>query len=72
METAFIVVRIGATTNVTKIHPTMESAKAEAERLCRKERAEFAIFRAIAYVKPSDIPVKWEEISDPFDRREIG
>jgi hypothetical protein len=45
----------------TLYHDSLETAKAEAERLCRKERARFIVLKVVAMCDIGEMPVKWEE-----------
>ncbi len=62
MDKFWIVMRDKSETYVVKRHVTEEEAKAEAERLCRKENARFFILEVTAYVEPKDMPVAWQEV----------
>lgn len=42
-------------------HESLEDAKEEAERLCRREEQEFAILEVIEVCKPKQAPVEWSK-----------
>ena len=42
-------------------HPTLDRARAEAERLCRKEGCEFMVLEVVGKCGPG--PVRWEEFT---------
>ncbi|KKU46095.1 MAG: hypothetical protein UX65_C0010G0026, partial [Parcubacteria group bacterium GW2011_GWB1_46_8] len=42
-------------------HPTLDRARAEAERLCRKEGAEFLVLEVVGKGGPG--PVRWDEFT---------
>ena len=43
-------------------HETLESARIEAERLCRKENMTFFVLEAVQYVTTADVPVTWNRV----------
>lgn len=43
-------------------HPTIESARAEAERLCKQTRQKFYVIQAVAVVETAEPPIKYTEI----------
>ena len=45
----------------SKIHPTLEEAKQEAERLCAKEGKEFLVLQVVSKCRLQACPVVWEE-----------
>lgn len=45
----------------TLYHDSLEKAKEEAARLCRKERARFVVLQVVAMCDIDEVPVKWEE-----------
>ena len=48
----------------TKWHDTLKEAKAEAERLCRKERTSFHVLKLVETCSVEEIPVKWKVADD--------
>jgi len=42
-------------------HDTLEKAKAEAERLCRKENVRFCVVKLVGMCEVDMAPVKWTE-----------
>ena len=64
LDNKYAVVRLapeGAPMQFKKWHDTYELAKAEAERLCRKEKDTFGIVRLVSYCEVEETPVKWTE-----------
>lgn len=61
MEERYAVVRENVEFRFTKWHDTLEQAKAEAERLCRKERSVFVVLKMVACCSVEEIPVTWRE-----------
>lgn len=59
-ESFWFVARDCQRTTVSMRHDTLESARAEAERLCDQERAAFIVLEAVARVEPFR-RVVWEE-----------
>lgn len=59
MEKFWIVIKDIKETYTSKRHPSEEEAKAEAERLCKKENARFFVLEMVAYVEPQEPPVIW-------------
>lgn len=53
----------------TKFHDTLEEAKAETERLCRKERTTFLVLKVVGECHVEETPVKWEE--EVFEYRDV-
>lgn len=54
---------VGANTEWTKTrHKTLELAKNEAERLCRKEQQAFIVLEAVEYVSVPAKPLEWRKI----------
>ncbi len=59
----FAVVRVSfSECSFSKLHTDFETAKVEAERLCRKERTKFYVMEIKAQCYVPETPVKWEEI----------
>ena len=48
----------------TKIHFSFEEAKAEAERLCKRERCPFLVIQIIGTVLIPEIPVSYMSMKD--------
>lgn len=44
------------------LHPTLEEAKTEAERLCRKEKATFYVVELLEKCFTNETPVTWEKV----------
>lgn len=64
MKSRYAVVRSAIEFKFTKWHETYNEAKAEAERLCRKERMPFTILKEMAFCYTEEIPVNWTELSN--------
>ena len=64
MKSAYAVVKDVEFDNQKKFtlwHDQYGMACAEAERLCRKERARFLVLKVVATCDVGDMPVKWEK-----------
>lgn len=48
--------------NFTKFHDTLEIAKEEAARLCRKEGVSFFVLELVGRCDVENTPVKWTEL----------
>ena len=59
MEKFWVVMRDKCESYVSKRHAGEAEAKAEAERLCKKENARFIVLEVSAYVEPQEPPVVW-------------
>lgn len=59
METFYIVLRNKHETYVSKRHASLDEARAEAERLCRKEADVFYVMAVAGCAQPSYPPVEW-------------
>lgn len=44
-------------------HPTLESARQEAERLAKQTRQKFYVIKAVAVVEPTEPPIIYKEIA---------
>ena len=68
MKSPFYVVvresKPGWTNNVSVYHPTIEDAKAEAERLCVKHGDRFYVMAAVGFVEPMAPPTLWVPVVD--------
>jgi hypothetical protein len=51
-----------AASYISKRHPSEDTARAEAERLCKKENGRFHVLHTVAYVDPNEPPVTWHEV----------
>jgi hypothetical protein len=63
----YAVVRIEQEGNSMKFalwHDTYQRATDEAERLCRKERAQFGVLKLMAVCSVNEIPVTWTEFGN--------
>ena len=54
----------------TTEHLTLDEAKIEAERLCRKEGKRIAVLECIGYVKEREVPIDFVEATETFG--EVG
>jgi len=59
MEKFWVVLRDKAETYVHKRHSSLEEARAEAERLCRKENARFYVLAVVGLAQPCSQPIEW-------------
>ena len=59
MEKFWVVIRDRTETYISKRHASEDEAKAEAERLCKKENARFIVLKVSAYVEPQEPPIVW-------------
>ena len=59
MENFWIVIRDKPETYVSKRHYSLAEARAEAERLCRKEAVRFYVLRVVGCAEPMRPPVQW-------------
>jgi hypothetical protein len=64
MKKFWIVMRDQDATRVMFRHASEEEAKAEAERLSKKEKARFFVLEVTAMVEPMDTPVEWKTINE--------
>ena len=65
-EVFWCVMRDKGESYVSKRHPCFESAKMEAQRLCRKEGGRFYVLQLVGYVQPSPTPIEWVDLTmDP-------
>lgn len=48
-------------TYISKRHESMEAARTEAERLCRKEGGRFYVMAVCGFYEPQETPVVWRE-----------
>ena len=55
----YIICRDKLPTQVTVTHGSLDAAKAEAERLARKQNDRFMVFELIGVVGPTQPPVAW-------------
>ncbi len=66
----FIVLRdpdgSGWQNKVTHIHPSLESARIEAERLARQHGKRFLVFQVVGAAQPAPVPVEWARATDPL------
>ena len=72
LQAQYIICRDKLPTQVTVTHGSLDAAKAEAERLARKQNDRFMVFELIGVVGPTQPPVAWtwrEEIpaAEHFD-----
>lgn len=51
------------TYSYSKWHDCFADAKAEAERLCKKEQVSFYVLKVVAKCKIDERPVVWEEVN---------
>jgi hypothetical protein len=69
------VVKDAPTTSFGRRYPTLEAARAEAERLARKERfATFLVLRAVGAAGPVSPEIEWRDAApaEPDDERGGG
>ena len=62
MEKFWMVMRDDYNNYSKNRHESEESAKNEAERLCKKEGCRFLVLRVVAYVEPKNPPVSWQTV----------
>lgn len=55
----WIVMADESRTSVGHRHPTLESARAEAERLARENRRRFYVLHVVGHAQPMSPPVQW-------------
>ena len=65
MNAGYIVCRDRMPLTASHIHVTLDHARAEAERLCRKEQAKFLILAVIGEITIAETPVTWKWATDP-------
>jgi len=63
MNKFYVVMRDKVETHICKRHANLEDARAEAERLSRKEKAIFFVLEMVGYAEPQDPPIMWVEIA---------
>jgi len=59
LPSQYIICRDKLPTQVTVTHGSLDAAKAEAERLARKQNDRFMVFELIGVVGPAQPPVAW-------------
>lgn len=59
LENFWIVLRDKSETYVTKRYASLEEARAEAERLCKRESARFYVLHVVGCAEPKEPPVQW-------------
>ena len=64
MEKFWVVLRDKAETYVHKRHSSLEEARAEAERLTRKENARFYVLAVVGFTESYNPPVAWIKIGN--------
>jgi len=58
----YVIVKKQSPYTFSRIHPTLEAAKGEAEKLARKERVSFMVLMIVAEVRPIEIPLQWDQV----------
>lgn len=65
VETSYYMVRVRGKGAPMKSHLNEADARAEAERLCAQEKRPAWVLRAVAVVRPKDVPIEWTELPRP-------
>lgn len=74
----YAVVRLGNNTSCTfsTWHVSLQDARIEAERLCKKEGVTFSIIQEVAHVRPSMPPIEYVDLAtepqQPVNTRPCG
>ena len=75
--TQYVICRDKLPTQVTMTHFGLDAAKAEAERLARKEKDTFFVFELVGVVRVEDPPVQWTwkqqpQAAEHFDNARVA